>query len=400
MSKISSHPFANSFLDKKLIQQAINRTKSARVVSAVSEIEKFRVQYQYIKHTSGKNDLLCAMLGVSKITHIEVKKLPVDERLCWGDVLKRRQEQTKNLQSFIEKNSHELGYEVPVDLAEQCGIFVNLTQPTAVARDKYLQIHCEVEEAKLRGELPSIFEYVWSRVMNNPEATQADAYKVIALHRLADENSITPDIFHSSRWLIIREELGIIAAQWINSGTPVKSWQGIVLLQALWDMGIIYAGSQLAQSLFHKAGDFRRDEKTALKVIIKTFEQYNDARQYGPVFTAKDTENELFRCYNTIVLKGLQNESNPEKLHQLTRGLVDVLTEGAEKRFEGFSSALLCLITPKFPPLSDTSDGIDLSANKAYFSLREKLSHHEKIESFLLELAKSNNIRKFQSRIK
>ncbi|EMM9644004.1 hypothetical protein AB6F64_22285 [Providencia hangzhouensis] len=396
MSKVSSHPFANSFFDKNLIQQAINRTKTARLVSSVSGIEKFREKFQHTKHTSGKNDLLCAMLGVSKISHIEVKKLPVDERLCWGDVLKRRQEQAENLQSFIEKNSHELGYEVPIDLAEQCNIFVNLTQPTAVARDKYLQIHCEIEEAKLRGELSSIFESMWSRVMNNPEATQADAYRVIALHRLADENSIAPDIFHSSRWLIIREELGIIAAQWINSGTPVKSWQGIALLQALWEMGIIYAGSQLAQSLFHKAGDFRRDEKTALKVIIKTFEQYKNARQYGPVFTVKDTENEVFCCYNTIVLKGLQNESDPEKLHQLTCGLIDVLTDGAEKRFDGFASALLCLVTPKFPPLSDTSD----AANKAYFALREKLSHHEKIESFLLDLAKSNTIKKLQSRIK
>ncbi|TVL47439.1 hypothetical protein [Shewanella algae] len=400
MSKISSHPFANSFFDKKLIQQAINRTKSARLVSAVSGIEKFREQYQYIKHTSGKNDLLCAMLGVSRITHIEVKKLPVDERLCWGDVLKRRREQAKNLQLFIEKNSHELGYEVPVDLAEQCDIYVKLVQPTAIAYDKYLQAYFEVEEAKLRGELPLIFESLWTKVIDNPEVTQSDAYKVIALHRLADEYSITPDIFFSNRWLIIREELGIIAARWINSGTPVKSWQGIGLLQALWDMGIIYAGCQLAQSLFHKAGDFRRDEATALKVIIKTFAQYKDTRQYGPVFTEKNTENELFRCYNTIVLKGLQDEGDPKKSYQLTQSLVNVLTEGAEKRFEGFAAALLCIVTPEFQPLSEHSDGIDLHANKVYFSLRDKLSRHEKIESFLRDLAKSNNIKKFQSRFK
>ncbi|MGE9804742.1 hypothetical protein ACQP3L_29590, partial [Escherichia coli] len=87
MSKVSSHPFANSFFDKNLIQQAINRTKTARLVSSVSGIEEFREKFQHNKHTSGKNDLLCAMLGVSKISHIEVKKLPVDERLCWGDVL-------------------------------------------------------------------------------------------------------------------------------------------------------------------------------------------------------------------------------------------------------------------------------------------------------------------------
>jgi len=223
MSKTPSHPFANSFLDKKLIQEVINRTKSARKVSAVSGIEKFREKYQFINHTSGKNDLICAMFGVSKTTHIEVKKLPVDERLCWGDVLKRRQEQAKNLRLFIEKNSHEIGYEIPVDLVEQCNDFVSFVQPTAIAHDKYLQTYLEVEDAKLTGELPSIFERLWVNVMDNPEVTQADAYKVIALHRIADENSITPDIFFSTRWLIIREELGIISARWINSGSPVKS---------------------------------------------------------------------------------------------------------------------------------------------------------------------------------
>jgi len=400
MSKTPSHPFANSFLDKKLIQEVINRTKSARKVSAVSGIEKFREKYQFINHTSGKNDLICAMFGVSKTTHIEVKKLPVDERLCWGDVLKRRQEQAKNLRLFIEKNSHEIGYEIPVDLVEQCNDFVSFVQPTAIAHDKYLQTYLEVEDAKLTGELPSIFERLWVNVMDNPEVTQADAYKVIALHRIADEKSITPDIFFSTRWLIIREELGIIAARWINSGSPVKSWQGIGLLQALWDMGIIYAGSQLAQSLFHKSGEFRRDESTALKVIIKTFEQYKDARQYRQVFTSIATENELFRCYNTIVLKALQDELESEKLYQLTKSLVDVLIEGAEKRFEGFSSALLCILTPDLKILSDDSDGTDLHANKAYFSLREKLSRHEKIELYLRNLANSNNIIKFQSRIR
>jgi len=400
MSKIPLHPFANSFLDKSLIQEVIKRTKSAREVSAVSGIEKFREKYQHINHTSGKNDLICAMLGVSKVTHIEVKKLPVDERLCWGDVLKRRQDQAKNLRLFIEKNADEIGYEIPIDLVEQCNVFVNFIQPTAIAHDKYLQTYLKVENAKLTGELPSIFESLWVNIMGNPEVTQADAYKVIALHRIADEKSITPDIFFSTRWLIIREELGIIAARWINSGSPVKSWQGIGLLQALWDMGIIYAGSQLAQSLFHKSGEFRRDESTALKVIIKTFEQYKDARQYRQVFTSIATENELFRCYNTIVLKALQDELESEKLYQLTKSLVDVLIEGAEKRFEGFSSALLCILTPDLKILSDDSDGTDLHANKAYFSLREKLSRHEKIELYLRNLANSNNIIKFQSRIR
>jgi len=92
-------------------------------------------------------------------------------------------------------------------------------------------------------------------------------YRAIALHFLAQEDSLMVKVRSSPAWELLILEVGTIATRWINTGEPIKTWRGIMALSGMFRLGEIYAGNQLAQSLFYKADTTRIDKQLALEVI-------------------------------------------------------------------------------------------------------------------------------------
>lgn len=92
-------------------------------------------------------------------------------------------------------------------------------------------------------------------------------YRAIALHFLAQEDSLMVKVRSSPAWELLILEVGTIATRWINTVEPIKTWRGIMALSGMFRLGEIYAGNQLAQSLFYKADTTRIDKQLALEVI-------------------------------------------------------------------------------------------------------------------------------------
>lgn len=83
----------------------------------------------------------------------------------------------------------------------------------------------------------------------------------------------------SPAWELLILEVGTIATRWINTGEPIKTRRGIMALSGMFRLGEIYAGHQLAQSLFYKADTTRIDKQLALEVIEMTL---NNIDSVGP----------------------------------------------------------------------------------------------------------------------
>ncbi|SXJ05528.1 Uncharacterised protein [Klebsiella pneumoniae] len=81
------------------------------------------------------------------------------------------------------------------------------------------------------------------------------------------KDSLMVKVRSSPAWELLILEVGTIATRWINTGEPIKTWRGIMALSGMFRLGEIYAGNQLAQSLFYKADTTRIDKQLALEVI-------------------------------------------------------------------------------------------------------------------------------------
>ncbi|RDL15617.1 hypothetical protein [Serratia fonticola] len=394
----TAKPLSTQTVDSKLAREVIGRLKSAlKNYPCVSVIESFRHAFHDTYHVqgqqSGYTDLLTAMLGVERLDEIAPLALVVDEGLSWSEVLERRKDQAERLVGFFKRHAAETGFLVPENILTQCLHLVELVQPLAIAQDKLAANFHYIAQVKAEGRLADVFHDVYRELVNNDAPEQKHVYQAIALHHLADEESLPASIRTSGAWEMLVLEVGTVATDWINSEEPVKIWRGIMALSGIHQLGEIYAGHQLAQSLFFKADAPRIDKQLALEVIELTFEQYLQRRPYGPVFACANSEPDLYCNYNTIVGEGIRNSDEPAEIDRLTRNLVTVQLEAAEKWIEGFAACVLCILTPDFTPLH----GVD-PENERLHALRRKISLFPDTEAWCQEQAGSPRVKSLQSR--
>ena len=126
-----------------------------------------------------------------------------------------------------------------------------------------------------------------------------------------------------------------------------------------------------------------------------TFEQYRQRRAQVPVFARGDSETDLYRNYNTIVGEAIRNSDDPVEVDRLTRNLVTIQLEGAEKRMEGFAACALCILTPDFLPLHSVDP-----ENERLHELRHKISAFPDTEAWCCELATTPQIKSLKARFK
>lgn len=393
----NSKALSSQTVDRKLAREATERLKSAlKNFPCVSAIESFRQAFHDTCHVQGQQsgyaDLLTAMLGVKRLDEVTPLALVVDEGLSWSQVIERRKDQANRLLVFIKRHAAETGFLVPDNILTQCLRLVELVQPLAIAENKFAANFHYIAQVKAEGRLADVFHDVYRELVINDAPEQKHVYQAIALHHLADEESLPASIRTSGAWEMLVLEVGTVATRWINSEEPVKTWRGIMALSGIHQLGEIYAGHQLAQSLFFKADTPRIDKQLALEVIELTFEQYRQRRPYGPVFACANSEPDLYRNYNTIVGEGIRNSDEPAEIDRLTRNLVTVQLEAAEKQIEGFAACVLCILTPDFIHLPSDPE------NERLHALRRKISLFPSTETWCQEQAESPRVKSLQSR--
>lgn len=394
----SSPSLSSQIFDRKLARTAIDRIKSTlKKFNCVAGISAFRIAFHDTYHVqgqqSGETDLLTAMLGVVNLNDIQALALVVDESLSWSQVLERRKALAERLFDFIRQHATKVSFLVPDNLLTQCVYLVELVQPLAIVEDKFAANFQDIAQAKDEGRLVEVFHDVYQQLVGRAAPEQKYVYRAIALHFLADEENLPTFIRSSAAWEMLILEVGTVATYWINTGEPAKTWRGIMALSGMHQIGEIYAGHQLAQSLFFKAHAPRIDKQLALEVVELTFEQYRQRRVEGPVFVHGDSEFDLYRNYNTIVGESIRTSDEPAEVDRLTRNLVSILLEAAEKRMIGFAACALCILTPDFSPLH----GVD-PENERLHALRHKISTFPDTEAWCREQANTPLIKSLQAR--
>lgn len=397
----SSSSFASQTFDRKLARTAIDRIKSIfkKKYDSVEDINTFRQRYHEAYHArgqqSGETDLLTAMVGVEKLNEIPALALVVDEGLSWNQVIDRRKAMANRLSAFIKHHAAKVHFRVPDNLHAQCVMLIELVQPLAIVEDKYAANYQEMVQAKDEGRLIEEFHHVLDHLVWSENPEQKYVYRAIALLLLSQEDSLTANVRSWPAWELLIPEVGTIATRWINTGEPIKTWRGIMALSGMLQLGEIYAGHQLAQSLFFKADAPRIDKQLALEVIELTFELYRQRRVQGPVFAHGNSETDLYCNYNTIVGEAIRNSDDPAEVDRLTRNLVSVQLEAAEKCMATFDACALCILTPDFLPLH----GVD-PENERLHALRHKISAFPDTEAWCRKLATTPQIKSLQARFK
>lgn len=83
-------------------------------------------------------------------------------------------------------------------------------------------------------------------------------------------------------------------------------------LSGMFRLGEIYAGHQIAQSLFYNL----IDKQLALEVIEMTFEQYRQRRAQRPVFTHGDSETDPLSQLQHYHGRGYSHETRMQSLRE------------------------------------------------------------------------------------
>jgi len=91
--------------------------------------------------------------------------------------------------------------------------------------------------------------------------------------------------------------------------------------------------------------------------------------------------------------EAIRNSDDLAEVDRLTRNLVSVLLEAAEKCMATFDACALCILTPDFLPLH----GVD-PENERLHALRHKISAFPDTESWCRELAATPQIKSLQAR--
>jgi hypothetical protein len=395
---------ARSF-DSQLISSAVTRLRDL-LDSQFPQFEflcQFEAQLSLAEHAvrvadgrAGKKPLratksiMAATLNAEQFSDIVKQSLTVDEDLVLANVGTRRNQQAARLCTFINEQCPALGLTPPLSPLAMCEKFIDAWQPTMCAPDEYPETLLRASRAKAAGELPAWFKKVAPKL---EAASQDDevslpkktVYEALALLTISDEVSLTPDVWHSLQWKIMRENLGFAAVKLANSGESAKSIRATQILEQLWKSGIVYAGVQLAWMYFDLISPKRLNKQHAEKIIDETYSQYLKESCSGPVFTAKDSDAELYRMYSTIKVDAIRHAEDPVDVERLTKQMLDAALAAAELRFEGFAALTLSTLVPDFQPLQDAE-------NEEFFELRKKISKFPQAEAYCRQLVESEQV--------
>ncbi len=340
--------------------------------------------------------LTAATVGAERFTDLHKLLLKVDEDIPLAQVNKRRKQQAANLCAFIVELSSSLGLTPPEKLLLLCDDFIEIWQPTMFAPDAYPETLQKVARAKALGELPALFTKVAAKLDDaSRDETQPlhnkVVYEALSLLKIADEESLTAQHWNSIKWLAMREDLGMAAVRMANTREDAKTIRAALILEHLWDKGIVYAGIQLARMYYHLVSPSRVNKRYAAGVIDSAYTTYKSAPNPSSIFITKDSEAELYRTYNTIKTDAIRHASDPDEVLSLSKQVVEASLEAAGHRFEGFAACLLSILTPDFAPLQRQD-------NQEFFELREKISTFPAAEAYCQQIASSAEVEALKRR--
>jgi len=334
--------------------------------------------------------IMAAVLGADSFSEIHAQSLTVDEDLVLANLGRRRKQQAARLCVFVNEQSLALGLTAPLSPLEMCDDFIDVWQPTMCAPDEYPETLLRASRAKAAGELPSWFQRVAPKLesASRPPEEQLPkkvVYEALALLKIANEEVITPTIWRSRAWLVMRENLGIAAVQLANTREGAKTIRATRVLEHLWESGLVYSGIQLARMYFHLNSPKRLNEQLAAEIIEKTYAQYLAEPIPSALFTCKESEAELYRMYATIKSEEIRHSDDPLDVLSLTTQLVDAALKASEAHFEGFGALVMCVLVPDFPHIHS-------AGNEQFFELREKIARFPEAESYCRQMADSPQV--------
>ncbi|WP_095194381.1 hypothetical protein [Pseudomonas sp. Irchel 3A7] len=340
--------------------------------------------------------IVAATIGAERFTDLPKLLLKVDEDIPLSTVNKRRKQQAANLCAYIIEQATLLELTPPEKLLLLCDSFIEVWQPMMYAPDAYPETLLRVARAKASGELPALFTKVAAKL----DAASSDeslplhnktVYEALSLLKIADEESLTTAHWGSRSWLAMREDLGIAAVRMANTRESTKTIRAALILEHLWEQGIVYAGVQLARMYFHVVSPNRVDKTYAAEVIDAAYSEYKSEPIPSSIFTMKDSEAELFQTYNTIKTDAVQHAQDPDDVLKFSKQMIEAALTAAGHRFEGFAAFVLSILTPDFAPMQNAE-------NEVFFKLREKISTFPMAEAYCQQMAQSSDIAALKQR--
>ena len=329
--------------------------------------------------------IVAAIFGCEYFKDIPKLAIPVDEHLSVIELNQRRAQQASLLNTFILEKSPDLGLAPPQSLYQLCSEFIEMWQPTTRTYDELVQTIYYALEAQSAGKLPDWFNRLSPQLekasWNSEVLPKALVYEALALLKVADEASLTPAIWNSLAWPLMRENLGIAATCLANTAEFSKTIRATNILELLWESGIIYAGVQLARMYHDLLAPNRLNLQRAEEVISQVFKQYEASSNRSGLFTTSDSHAEFFMTYNTIKINVLREAQDPFQVFQLTQQILAAGTYAARLGFEGFAACVMSILAPDLPELQG-------QGNEEIFALRQKISRYPLAEAFCKASAK------------
>lgn len=334
--------------------------------------------------------IVAATLGCELFRDLPKLAIPVDEHLGFAELDQRREQQASMLNAYISEKSSALGLVPPSPLDSHCREFIDMWQPTTRTYDELAQTIHRALRAKSAGELPEWFSRLSPQLEDASWGSEvlpkAVVYEALALLKVGDEASLTPNIWNTLAWPVMRENLGIAAISLANSEEFSKTSRAANILELVWESGIIYAGVQLARMYQHVLAPNRLSLQRAEEIIDQVLKQYEASPNRTGIFTTAESHAELFQTYNIIKINALREAQDPHKVFQLTRQILAAGTYAARLGFEGFAACVMSILAPELPALQG-------QGNEELFVLRVKISRYPQAEAFCqasAELALAN----------
>jgi len=369
-----------------------NYSKFRFITSFEQKLSEAEHEQQKAQGKSGKRVLpatktiVAAVLGCELFRDLPRLAIPVDEHLGSAELCQRRQQQASMLSAFLLKKSTALGLILPSSLDLHCRDFIDMWQPTTRTYDELAQTIHRASEAKNAGKLPEWFIRLSPQLEDASWGSEilpkALVYEALALLKVGDEASLTPNIWNRLAWLLMRENLGIAAINLANSEEFSKTSRAANILEIVWESGVIYAGVQLARMYQHVLAPNRLSLQRAEEVIDKVLKQYKESPNRMAIFTTAKSHAELFQTYNIVKIDALREAEDPHKVFQLTMQILAACTDAARLGFEGFAACALSILAPELPELQG-------EGNEELFALRKKISRYPQAEAFCQALAES-----------
>lgn len=328
--------------------------------------------------------LVAATLGCDRFTELPSLGISVDENLSVTELAHRHAQQAHQLCAIFMEKSSTFGLTPPSDVEELCNEFIRMWQPTTRTYDELVQTLYRAAEAKTAGEFPEWFRRLSPQLEaasgGTVKVSKALVYEALALMKIEDETSPKSAIWSNPAWLVMRENLAIVATALANTSEFSKTCRAANIYQVLWDSGIIYAGIHLARMYHDLMASNRLDPQRAEDVIDTVMKQYEASPSRSAIFTTQESHAELFQTYLTIKVSALRASHDPHRVLQLTKEILAAGTNASRLRFEGFVAFVMSILAPELPELQG-------QGNEEIFDLRAHISRYPEAEAFCRDSA-------------